>query len=95
MELIERQAAIDGKILIQRTNGVEIYYDEAVPVSYLKRLPPAQPEIIYCKECKHKGTRNCVANALTIAFHSEVKDDFYCGLAERRTDDLQHKTEQD
>ena len=46
-----------------------------------------QPEIIFCKDCKHKGTRNCVANALTIAFHTEVKDDFYCGLAERRTDD--------
>ena len=44
------------------------------------------PEIVRCGECKHKGTRNCVANALTIAFHSEVKDDFYCGLAERRTE---------
>ena len=46
-----------------------------------------QGELIRCKDCKHKGTKNCVANALTIAFHSEVKDDFYCGLAERRTDD--------
>ena len=46
-----------------------------------------QPEIIFCKDCKHKGTRNCVANALTIAFHTEVKDDFYCGLAEGRSGD--------
>lgn len=38
-DCISRQAAIDGKISIQRTNGVEIYYDEAVPVEYLKRLP--------------------------------------------------------
>ena len=45
-----------------------------------------QPEVVRCKDCKHKGTKNCVANALTVAFHSEVKDDFYCGLAERRTD---------
>jgi len=44
-----------------------------------------QPEVVRCNDCKHKGTKNCVANALTIAFHSEVKDDFYCGLAERRT----------
>ena len=43
-DLISRQAAIDGKIIIQRTNGVEIYYDEAVPVGYLKKLPSAQPE---------------------------------------------------
>ena len=44
-----------------------------------------QPEIIHCGECKHKGTRNCVANALTLAFHTKVKDDFYCGLGKRRT----------
>lgn len=42
--LIDRQQAIDGKILIQRTNGVEIYSDEAVPVGYLKNLPSVQPE---------------------------------------------------
>ena len=42
-DLISRKAAIDGKISIQRTNGVEIYSDEAVPVEYLKRLPSAQP----------------------------------------------------
>ena len=38
-DLISRQEAIDGKILIQLANGVEIYSDEAVPVEYLKRLP--------------------------------------------------------
>ena len=43
---ISRQAAIDGRISIQRSNGVEVYYDEAVPVEYLKRLPSAQPERI-------------------------------------------------
>lgn len=43
-DLISRQQAIDGKILIQRTNGVEIYSDEAVPVEYLKNLPTIQPE---------------------------------------------------
>ena len=50
--LIDRQAAIDGKIIIQRTNGVEIYYDEAVPVGYLKKLPSAQPspQWILCEE---------------------------------------------
>ena len=44
-DMIDRQQAIDGKIVIQRTNGVEIYSDEAVPVEYLKSLPPAQPEL--------------------------------------------------
>ena len=53
-DTISRQAAIDGKICIQRSNGVEIYDDYAVPVDYLKQLPPAQPErIVRCKDCKH------------------------------------------
>ena len=43
-DTISRRAAIDGKISIQRSNGAEVYYDEAVPVEYLKRLPSAQPE---------------------------------------------------
>ncbi len=43
-DVVSRQAAIDGKISIQRANGVEIYSDEAVPVDYLKNLPTIQPE---------------------------------------------------
>lgn len=46
-----------------------------------------QPEIIRCKDCKHKGTKNCVANAWTTIFGVTVKDDFFCGLAEGRTDE--------
>jgi len=42
-----------------------------------------QPEVVRCKDCKHKGTKNCVANAWTTIFGFGVKDDFYCGLAER------------
>ena len=45
------------------------------------------PEIVRCGECRHKGTRNCVANTWATIFGFEVKDDFYCGLAERRTDE--------
>lgn len=40
-DYISRQAAIDGKISIQRANGVEIYTDEAVPVEHLKNVPAA------------------------------------------------------
>ena len=45
-DTISRTKAIDGKICIQRANGVEIYDDYAVPVKYLEQLPPAQPERI-------------------------------------------------
>ena len=50
-----------------------------------------QPEIIRCKDCKHKGTKNCVANAWATIYGFGVKDNFYCGLAERRTDDKTDK----
>ena len=45
-DTISRQAAIDGKICIQRANGVEIYDDYAVPVEYLKQLPPIQSKLL-------------------------------------------------
>ena len=49
-----------------------------------------QPEVVRCRDCKHKGTKNCVANAWITIFGFGVKDDFYCGRAERRTDEIQN-----
>ena len=43
-DTISRAKAIDGKICIRRSNGVEIYDDYVVPVEYLEQLPPSQPE---------------------------------------------------
>lgn len=73
--MVSRQAAIDGKICIRRSNGVEIYDDYVVPVEYLEQLPPAQPERIkgrwisadaifggepfYCSKCG-ENTRDTV-----------------------------------
>ena len=57
---------------------------------YEKMIKPLeqqiQPEVVRCKDCKHKGTRNCVANPFVIAYRCEVKDDFYCALGKRRTE---------
>ena len=49
-DMISRRMAINGKISIQRANGAEVWSDEAVPIEYLKRLPPAQPEPLTDKE---------------------------------------------
>jgi hypothetical protein len=56
--LISRQQAIDAvrKLYIQHpkiTN--DIAYDTAIDQAHdaLVNLPSAQPEIIYCKDCKH------------------------------------------
>lgn len=45
-DLISRQAAIKAIILQEA-----IYADDAIDI--LKQLPPAQPEIIVCADCKH------------------------------------------
>lgn len=86
-DLISRQAAIevaDAVWVVTGDKNVAKVWDQ------IKDLPSAQPEIIRCKDCKHKGTRNCVANTWAAIFGFGVKDDFYCGLAERaerRTDE--------
>jgi len=46
-----------------------------------------EPEIVHCGECKHNGTHNCLLNLWATIFNSKPKDDFFCGMAERRTDD--------
>lgn len=58
-----------------------------IDTNVIAEASSVQPDIIRCKDCKHKGTKNCVANAWTTIFGVTVKDDFYCGLAERRTDE--------
>ena len=70
-------------------NAYELHGNHKKVVELLKELRERRKEsvIVYCKDCKHKGTKNCVANAWTTIFGFGVKDDFYCGLAERRTDD--------
>ena len=45
-------------------------------------LPAAQPEIIYCKDCKWKQGAECVRFADVRPFPSD-----FCSRAERRTDD--------
>ena len=44
-DLISRQAAIDALYHVDEYNGRSV---EAI-----RKLPPAQPEIIRCKDCKH------------------------------------------
>lgn len=61
------------------------HYEQAL-YEIREMLESVQTDIIRCKDCKHKGTKNCVANVWAAIFGVTVKDDFYCGLAERRTD---------
>lgn len=97
-ELISRQAAIDameeyfariGKLKRRGLNKGEkaIALDT---VGAIKSLPSTQPEIIYCKDCKHHWTHKCMDSMpiercdLEQTFYDAEHD--FCSLAERRED---------
>jgi len=75
-------------------NGVKTLHDVAwknwheptlspnVVLDMIRELPSAQPEIIYCRECKWKQGAECVRFAEVRPF----PDDF-CSRAKRRTDE--------
>ena len=54
----------------------------------IEALPSEQPEIIRCKECKHRYTdgENVVFNVCELNHNKVQSDDWYCADAERRTD---------
>ena len=91
---IERQAAIARAVPLNLF-GREVML---VSVSELENLPSAQPEIIRCKDCKHKPvldedgdpefpTERCPCQCDDYYYSWIPKDDWYCANAERRTDE--------
>ena len=63
-------------VMAEQIKGVE------TAIGYVETIPSAQPEIIYCKDCKWKNRHNC-----TRAVEVPINDDKYCAWAERRTDE--------
>ncbi len=74
-DTVSRQAAIDRAVSIPMF-GRDI---KMVAVSEIENLPSAQPEIIYCKDCKWKQGAECVRFADVRPFPSD-----FCSRAERR-----------
>lgn len=72
-DTIDRQAAINV------VKGIDRSF-----VKYIEELPPAQPEIIRCKDCKHHWTHKFEVCELGQTFYDAEVD--YCSLAERRTE---------
>ena len=108
-DLISRQSAIDALRYAQHRFTVAdeaggmgtvkwsedvIYFAAAERV--LSELPSAQPEIIRCKDCKHKPSGDATEHDITFPddkcpcqcedfWYSWIpSDDWYCGSAERR-----------
>lgn len=92
MDLIDRQAALDamrhiGEVYV---NNLPTMIDKASAQTELMMLPSAQPEIVYCKDCKHgspNGVYGCRIGRFSLNDGSErmyAKD--WCSRAERRED---------
>lgn len=83
-DLINRQAAID---LINDIDLIN-FTAKGVIRDRLRKLPPAQPEIIRCKECKY--CEHWYADKGRCFFWHEVGidvfEDGFCNYAERRAD---------
>jgi hypothetical protein len=91
--VIYKQDAIDAvadglkRVFVENRDVAEIL---------LKNVPSAQPEIILCKDCKHRPTRDedgwldfpterCPCQNADDFYYSWMpKDDWFCGNAERR-----------
>ena len=81
-DLISRQAAID--LLKQmRKDGDMIPWEGKDVFARIRKLPPAQPEIIRCRNCKFASgdSRICMKFG-----HSPIGELDFCAWAERRTD---------
>ena len=82
-DCISRQAAID--LLKQmRKDGDMIPWEGKNVFARIRKLPPAQPEIIRCRNCKFASgdSRICMKFG-----HSPIGELDFCAWAERRTDE--------
>ena len=88
-DLISRQAAIDA------VNRLSLGEADAVRLSmriadYLNRMPPAQPEIIRCKDCRFFHPRSVYGHGLCdvhcngIGESEVVRGTYFCADAERK-----------
>ena len=85
-DLISRQAAIDAVTEeLDMIDHVSQWVFDRLE-GRLKQLPPAQPKIIYCKDCIHHSKHNddymCGVNVLAY-----VRETDYCSRGERRIDE--------
>lgn len=75
-DLISRQAAIDALNALHYNDRE----DWCFVLDTVEFLPPAQPEIIHCKDCKHYQRLSESCRSLRL----RTGDDWYCADAERK-----------
>ena len=91
-DLISRQAALDIAFkYCPDDDGTcsEARSDLRNMLDEIEALPPAEPEIIRCKDCKfyspmNRETKTGICNLI---MHQNFGDNWFCAGAERRTDE--------
>lgn len=85
---IERQDAINEalKCRVIEVTPAHMLIDKTEMVTKLLALPSAQPEIIHCRDCRWRHDQNG-STAWLPCRAIVTPSDFYCGRAERRTDE--------
>jgi hypothetical protein len=88
-DLISRAAAIDAIVKWAESHHENPDGDDCIMI--ILDVPPAHPEIIHCRDCKHHWTFRPYGDFPTET--CELEQTFYdanvdfCSLAERRTDE--------
>lgn len=83
-DTISRQAAIE----VVQNRHMMLSKEKVLLINDLEKLPSIQPEIIYCKNCKHHWTHKCMDSFpiercdLEQTIYDAEHD--FCSLAERR-----------
>ena len=91
-DAISRQAAIDVMAELQgRASTKAELKGISKAWKRIKELPPIQPEVVRCKDCKHWKDSDGVFRRGTgaeskcpLSLHQVYEGTFYCGLGERR-----------
>jgi len=94
-DLISRRAAIDALLHNQEvysnnfgTDAIDKYTIAIIDndVQTIAQLPSAQPEIIRCKDCKHRDAEDgfCKGRGWPMQL---VPEDGFCDKGERRSED--------
>lgn len=92
-DLISRQAAIEAvhknyDTILDFTSDGRTVADSFEDI--INALPPAQPEIIRCKDCKFYSpmNRETKTGICSLTMHQNFGDNWFCAGAERRTDEV-------
>ena len=86
-DLISRKQAIDAlEKWLHGLFGITEADGTATIFKTIRQLPPIQPEIVRCKDCKHRDPEDKKCDCgHDIVWNLPRQDDWFCADAERRT----------